>query len=174
VQLFRPEALRGQDRLHGDVVLVPPVSWQLLGYLLFAALVVGAAFLVTASHTSTAPATGRLVGDAGQGLAAELEIPADAAAYVADGQTVRLAVAAYPEAGWAALTGRIEDVSAEPPAGRGGGDALIAHVRLDQSTLRSLAGRRTLRAGMTVRARIATRSRTLGEWLLAPLRSGTR
>lgn len=172
MQLFRPEALRGQDRLHGDVVLVPPVSWQLLGWFFLAALIAAAAFLATARYTSAAAATGRLIPDSGHGLAAELEIPADAAAYVAHGQSVRLAVGAYPQAGWEALTGRVESLSADPPAARR--DTLTARVRLDPASLRSFAAGRPLRPGMTVRARIATRSRTIGEWLLAPLRSGTR
>jgi hypothetical protein len=168
VQLFRPEALRGQDRLHGDVVLVPPVSWQLLGYLLLAALVAACAFLATARYTSTSVASGRLVGGAAT-AAAELEIPPDAAAYIADGQSVRLAMPAYPQAGWRALTGRIESVSNGPRH-----DALIVRVRLDGPSLQRFAARHALRPGMTVRARIATRSRTFGEWLLAPLRGGAR
>jgi len=65
VQLFRPEAMRGQDRLHGDVVLVPPVSWQLLGGFLLAAILLAALFLATASYSKTTPVTGRLTGDRG-------------------------------------------------------------------------------------------------------------
>jgi membrane fusion protein len=57
--------MRGQDRLHGDVVLVPPVSWQLLGGFLLAAILVAALFLATASYSKTTSVTGRLTGDRG-------------------------------------------------------------------------------------------------------------
>jgi membrane fusion protein len=65
LQLFRPEAMRGQDRLHGDVVLVPPVSWQLLGGFLLAAVLAAAAFLATAHYSKTTTVAGRLTGDRG-------------------------------------------------------------------------------------------------------------
>jgi membrane fusion protein len=65
VQLFRTEALRSQYRLHGDVSLVPPVSWQLLG--IFLVLAVGAAilFLSVAGYARTSTVTGQLEGDRG-------------------------------------------------------------------------------------------------------------
>jgi membrane fusion protein len=65
VQLFRAEAMRGQDRLHGEVVLVPPVSWQLLSGFLLAALLIAAAFLATASYGKVTVVEGRLTGDRG-------------------------------------------------------------------------------------------------------------
>ena len=41
--LFRQEVLRHRaDRLHGDVSIAVPVSWQALGFLLLAALVTAA------------------------------------------------------------------------------------------------------------------------------------
>jgi membrane fusion protein len=57
--------MRGQDRLHGDVVLVPPVSWQLLGGFLLAAILIVAVFLATASYSKTTAVSGRLTGDRG-------------------------------------------------------------------------------------------------------------
>lgn len=57
--------MRGQDRLHGDVVLVPPVSWQLLGGFLVAAIALAALFLATASYSKTTSVSGRLTGDRG-------------------------------------------------------------------------------------------------------------
>jgi membrane fusion protein len=65
LQLFRPEALRGQDRLHGDVVLVPPVSWQLLGLFLLASVVVAAGFLAVADYAKVTTVSGQLTGDRG-------------------------------------------------------------------------------------------------------------
>jgi membrane fusion protein len=57
--------MRGQDRLHGDVVLVPPVSWQLLGGFLLAAILIAGLFLATASYSKTTSVSGRLTGDRG-------------------------------------------------------------------------------------------------------------
>ena len=65
MQLFRPEAMRGQDRLHGDVVLVPPVSWQLLGGFLLLSIIAAAAFLATARYSKVTTVSGRLTGDRG-------------------------------------------------------------------------------------------------------------
>ena len=65
MQLFRPEAMRGQDRLHGDVVLVPPVSWQVLGGFLLASIAAAALFLATAQYGKVTTVTGRLTGDRG-------------------------------------------------------------------------------------------------------------
>ncbi|MFN3946146.1 MAG: HlyD family secretion protein [Allosphingosinicella sp.] len=65
MQLFRTEAMRGQDRLHGEVVLVPPVSWQLLSGFLFAAVLIAAAFLASARYGKVTVADGVLTGDRG-------------------------------------------------------------------------------------------------------------
>lgn len=65
MQLFRPEALQGQDRLHGQVILVPPVSWQLLGGFLLAAIAIAAIFLATSQYTKITTVSGRLTGDKG-------------------------------------------------------------------------------------------------------------
>lgn len=63
MQLFRPEALQGQDRLHGDVVLVPPVSWRLLGIFLAATVIAAAIFLAIARFDQMTLVTGRIVAD---------------------------------------------------------------------------------------------------------------
>ena len=65
MQLFRPEAMRGQDRLHGDVVLVPPVSWQVLGGFLLASIAAALLFLATAQYGKVTTVSGRLAGDRG-------------------------------------------------------------------------------------------------------------
>ncbi|HEX9931279.1 MAG TPA: HlyD family efflux transporter periplasmic adaptor subunit [Allosphingosinicella sp.] len=63
--MFRPEAMRGQDRLHGDVVLVPPVSWQLLGGFLLVSIAAAILFLATAQYGKVTTVSGRLAGDRG-------------------------------------------------------------------------------------------------------------
>jgi membrane fusion protein len=65
VQLFRSEAMRGQDRLHGEVILVPPISWQLLSAFLLAAVLIAAVFLATATYGKVTTVQGRLTGDRG-------------------------------------------------------------------------------------------------------------
>ena len=63
--LFRPEALRGQDRLHGEVSLTPPVGWQLLGGFLALSVAVAAVFLSLASYAKVTVVRGAVGGDRG-------------------------------------------------------------------------------------------------------------
>lgn len=63
MQLFRPEALEGQDRLHGDPVVVAQVSWRLLGGFFAATLIAGAAFLAAARYPNSIEVSGRIVSD---------------------------------------------------------------------------------------------------------------
>lgn len=65
VPLFRSEAARGQDVLHGDVSLVPLVSWQVLGLFLFVGVVAAAVFMALASYAKVTVATGVVTGDKG-------------------------------------------------------------------------------------------------------------
>lgn len=243
MQLFRPEALRGQDRLHGDVVLVPPVSWQLIGALLLAAVLVAAAFLASASYAKVTIVPGRLVADrgvvriaspwrgtiaqllvregdevaAGQRLAqiavaedagnfvtapeagtvtaieagpgdavvpfrpivaivprgsrlqARLAVPPAAAGFIEPGQTVRIAVDAFPFATHGTVEGRIDSVSSAAVRLAGGSDeAFLAQATLHRDSIRAFGRARPLRPGMTVSARVTTRSRSLAELLFEP------
>lgn len=63
--LFRSEANHGRDRLHGDVSLAPPLSWQLLGMFLAGILVVLLLFLSLASYGRRVTALGQIEGDRG-------------------------------------------------------------------------------------------------------------
>ena len=63
--LFRPEAARGQDTLHGDVNLAPPVSWQVLGLFLLASVVVAAVFMALAQYAKVTVVAGTVTGDKG-------------------------------------------------------------------------------------------------------------
>lgn len=50
--LFRPEALRHRkERLHGSVTIATPVAWQVIGFLLFIALIATATLLSVASYS---------------------------------------------------------------------------------------------------------------------------
>src|SRR6187551_959138 len=64
--LFRREALSSRGlRLHGDISLTQPLSWQLIGYLLFASFVVALIFLATASYSRVETVPGAVVLDKG-------------------------------------------------------------------------------------------------------------
>ncbi|MFZ3481903.1 HlyD family secretion protein [Sphingomonas sp. 3-13AW] len=63
--LFRPEAMRSQDRLHGEVSLVPPVSWQMLGLFLFASVALAAIFLSVATYSKSTTLRGEIQPDRG-------------------------------------------------------------------------------------------------------------
>jgi membrane fusion protein len=64
--LFRKEVLAHRaDRLHGDVNIAVPISWQAIGYLLLAALVAALVFLATASYSRVATVAGEVVLDKG-------------------------------------------------------------------------------------------------------------
>lgn len=65
MQLFRGEAMRGQDRLHGEVVLVPPVSWQILGIFLLLAVVAAGIFLASATYGKATILEGEITGNRG-------------------------------------------------------------------------------------------------------------
>lgn len=65
MNLFRPEALRSQDRLHGDVNLVPPVSWQVITCLILLVFISAGIFLAVAQHARIATARGVIESDRG-------------------------------------------------------------------------------------------------------------
>jgi membrane fusion protein len=57
--------MRSQDRLHGEVSLVPPVSWQILGIFLFVSVAVAGLFLSLASYAKSTVVRGEIQGDRG-------------------------------------------------------------------------------------------------------------
>lgn len=173
MQLFRPEALRGQDRLHGDVVLVPPVSWQLLGAFLLLAVLAAAAFLASASYAKVTVVPGRLVADRGR-LQARLAVPPAAIGFIEPGQDVRIAVDAFPFTTHGTIEGRIDSVATAAVPLAGGAEAFLAQATLRQDSIRAFGRARPLRPGMTVNARVTTRSRSLIELLFEPFYAAAR
>jgi membrane fusion protein len=161
--LFRPESLRGQDTLHGEVSLVPPVSWQVLGVFLFAATAAGLIFVATARYDKVAVVRG-VVAPSPAGVEAALSVPQSAIGLIAPGQPVRIAVDAFPYQVYGALEGRVTAVApaADP------GQAFAARATLP-ATVWAYGSPRPLRPGMTLTARIRTRPRTLLAWLFDPV-----
>jgi len=89
MQLFRQQALDHQHRLHGEVLLVPPLRWQAIGWLLLVLIAAVAVFLSLGSYSRTISASGALRASGG---VASIALPEDAvvsAILVKDGQSVR-------------------------------------------------------------------------------------
>lgn len=64
--LFRPEVAEARkERLHGNVSLAVPSSWQAIGYLIFAALLAAFLFLATATYSRVESVSGAVVFDKG-------------------------------------------------------------------------------------------------------------
>jgi membrane fusion protein len=64
--LFRPEAIEHRkERLHGNIHISIPMSWQVIGWVLFCGLAVAAGFLATASYARIETAPGTIVLDKG-------------------------------------------------------------------------------------------------------------
>ncbi|HYJ29105.1 MAG TPA: hypothetical protein VEW25_02035 [Allosphingosinicella sp.] len=152
MELFRREALDGQDRLHGDIVFVPQISWRLLAAFFAAALAVAALFLVTAQYHPATSIAGRVAAHDGS-LVASFEIPAAAARSLVPGQRLRLSAHGVSRP----IDARVGTLS------RSGADTAMVQATLDGGA--TLA----LRPGMTVRATFASRPRTLAAWLLDAL-----
>jgi hypothetical protein len=154
MELFRREALDGQDRLHGDIVFVPQISWRMLAAFFAASLAVAALFLLTAHYRPATPVAGRLADDAGT-LTAEFVVPARSAQGVAPGDPLVLTVPGSPRP----IEAR---VAAVRPLGDG---RSIVRATLNAAA----ADAPYVRAGARVHAPLPGRARTLGEWLLARL-----
>lgn len=87
--LFRAEALRFRsDRLHGDVSLALPLSWQVIGYLLLGALIAAAAFLFLTSYTRAETVSGAIALDTGVATVVPSRGGVIAALRVREGQRV--------------------------------------------------------------------------------------
>lgn len=87
--LFRPQSMRSQERLHGDVNLAPPTSWQVIGLGMGALSVAVVAFLSLATYARVAQAQGVIESDKGIIQAASSLSGVIEAVTVREGQTVR-------------------------------------------------------------------------------------
>ena len=86
--LFRSQALRGQDTLHGDVSLVPPVSWQVLGVFMLGSLLVAVVFMASAGYAKVTAVKGVVTGDRGVLRIAPMRAGVVERVYVREGQAV--------------------------------------------------------------------------------------
>jgi membrane fusion protein len=109
----------------------------------------------------------------GTRLEARLQVPSEAAGLIEPGQSVRVAVDAFPYQTYGTVEARIDSMSmaAVPVAGPEGEarQMFLARATLGASELGADGRSRPLRPGMNVRARVRTQSRSLAEWLFEPL-----
>ena len=167
--LFRSEALRGQDTLHGEVSLVPPVSWQLLGFFLFASVVAAAVFVGTADYAKVTVVKGVVAGDKGVGVEAALGVPSSAVGFLEPNQPVRIAVDAFPYQVYGALSGKVTAISGAAAPGTGGeGEVFQVRATLPAEVW-AYGTPHPLRPGMTLTARVRTRPRSLLAWMFDPV-----
>jgi membrane fusion protein len=80
--------MRSQDRLHGEVSLVPPVTWQMMGIFLFAAVAIAGVFLSLATYSKSTTVRGEIQTDLGVLRAAPSRAGVVDEVLVRDGQTV--------------------------------------------------------------------------------------
>lgn len=148
MQLFRPEAIRGRDGLHGETLIVRPVSWLALAAFLATSLAAAIFYLSLVQHRPHGIASGELVaGEAGS------EAVLDAPHFPAAGPGDRLSLVAEPAGGPPrAVEGRIIEIQAAPD-GRG-------------ATLRAaISPAHGLRAGTPVTAALDGRPTSLAGWI---------
>ncbi len=90
MNLFRPEvARRRADRLSGDALVMIPVSWQIVTYLIFFSVAIAGIFLSTASYTRSETVTGVVVPDKGVAFIIPSRSGTLTSLEVSDGQWVR-------------------------------------------------------------------------------------
>jgi membrane fusion protein len=109
----------------------------------------------------------------GAKLRAELALPTAAIGFVKKGQTVRLAIDAFPYQRFGTVSGSVETVSASAVNAQGPNGSTIAvypvTVELDAMSVSAFGRNEPLLSGMTLTARIITEKQSLLEWLFEPL-----
>jgi len=110
-------------------------------------------------------------------LAADVYIPSRAIGLVRPGQEVRLRYDAFPHQQFGTATGHVEAITGYvllpgdvPPTFSIREATYKARVRIERDYVDDHAGRYGLRPGMLLAAEILLESRTVADWLLAPLR----
>ncbi|WP_232283374.1 HlyD family secretion protein [Sphingomonas sp. PAMC 26617] len=144
--LFRPEASRGRHRLHGEVSLAPPVSWQVLGFFLGGVLAVALLFLSLATYGVKVTAIGQIEGDKGVARITPARAGTLSTIFVKEGDLVRagqllarLEIATVAGAGslearrLAAIAEEAHALGERSPAVHNASRARVAALQADQS-----------------------------------------
>lgn len=106
-------------------------------------------------------------------LRAELAVPSAAIGFVEEGQSVRLAVDAFPYQQFGTVSGKVITVSssaiARPRADGATAPVYPVTVQLESQTIDAHGREEALVPGMTLTARIVTEKQSLFQWLFEPL-----
>lgn len=162
MQLFRQQAIDHQQRLYGEVLLVPPLRWSAILALWLLLLAALAALLTWGRYSDT-------IAVGGTSLSADrvtLDVPASAIAEVAVGQPVRLLDGAASEGKRRIFHGVIERIGSPTS----GGKPLFVPVtaRLIGPGRPGADSASPLPADTALDARIVLAPRPLLQWIIAP------
>lgn len=108
----------------------------------------------------------------GSRVTAELYVPTRSIGFLKPGQIVRLAVDAFPFEQFGTIDAKIDEISRvgterATPSGIAS-PMFLVRTSISRSTIQAYGQHFPLTPGMTLRARIVTRSRNLLEWLFEP------
>lgn len=110
-------------------------------------------------------------------LAAEVFVPSRAAAYLREGQQVRISYDAFPKQHFGtfpaqvALVARDVSLPADIPRALAMNEAAYrVHINIDRATVNTSSGNAALRPGMRFAADIVLQPQSLADWLLGSLR----
>lgn len=179
-QLFRPEALEAQRQmLFGRILINTPVAYWLMAAMVATLVAALLGFLWFAHYTPRIRAPGVLItaaSPAGNGLGAQLHVPADAIAAVRPGLSVRLRYDVYPYADLR-QRGTVTRIDPVPVSGEShrmarGAAWYRVTVRLSQPAARGTLAA-SLQPGMALRGQIELPRRRLLAWLVGDRPSTT-
>jgi hypothetical protein len=162
--LFRPEALAAQESLHGEILLIRPLS---LAFLMWLGIGVGAALLALlffARVPESSPVSGVLLPMAAGGLAsrweASFDVPSSLAPFVKTGTSLVIRCPGCTDLGQkpTAHVVRIDNLGSQ--------GAIRATAALPPEIASSLRGDSA--GGITVEAEVPTGRVSLIRWLLRP------
>ncbi|MEM7665964.1 MAG: HlyD family efflux transporter periplasmic adaptor subunit [Pseudomonadota bacterium] len=109
----------------------------------------------------------------GAKLRAELNVPSQAIGFVKAGQTVRLAIDAFPYQRFGTVTGTVRTVASSALTQTTATGTVVSSypvvVELDEAEISAFGRQEKLVPGMSLTARIVTEEQSLIEWLFEPL-----
>lgn len=109
----------------------------------------------------------------GSKLVAELYVPSAATGFIEVGQSVGLAVDAYPYQRFGTVKARIKSIASAPITQPGPNGATIAvflvTAELDETSISAYGENKPLSTGMSLTANIVTEEQSLIKWLFEPL-----
>jgi len=163
MQLFRQQAIDYQQRLYGEVLLVPPLRWSVVIGLMLILFAVTAAFLIWGSYSATIAVSGTsLPGDR-----VALRVSPTTAAQLKPGQPVRLLSLDHGQKDASLLHAAVEPIAPAPTNLR----QSYTHVtaRLISADPRAPI----LKPGVELEARIVLAPQPLLRWVF-PSQAGAR